>query len=620
MIVKVPRDAEITTPPISDPDSLALWLKEKPPEWASLIATRIALRVAPILRDALCADEESRRAQIVLPSLIALAAVSTSSAQFDRTQDVRQAVRTAARGATDAMAEIYSESQMNVIHSIEAVPEEHLYIHELEADRDAVRVAAYAVDAIVHAVQTTSELFDVVAGLASFDAILDSVTSTAKEAHWAVDGANGYKEFYSAVECDSEEEIEPLHISEFWRAVQRDAAYLEAGANDANEAATSGNLSEYRLWPDGIPIWASRRWAKFKDAMPPEERWDKWIDWYDACLLGKFSICELAMKAITVAGKEWLEGPAKTNATTENLNDGDEHSNNGTTNVPENLNYQVALSFAGEQREYVEEVARHLQARSIAVFYDEFESAQLWGKDAVEAFHEVYSTRAKYVVMFISSDYVTKFWPRHERRSALSRMLKEERDNILPVRFDDTLVPGLPDTMLYLEANEYSPAELSAVIANKIGIPAFDGKASDVPPPRMASPLGEAKFDYSSYNGRYIIGSGVAEFETKWSKASNTSIHIYNDPTSIHGVAIDRDASAIHEITKASSLDYTSRVQTPTTGQVVVLRNQNGLYAAVQILKIKDNTRGDNSDELHFRYAIQGNGTDSFEFFRESLE
>ena len=124
----------------------------------------------------------------------------------------------------------------------------------------------------------------------------------------------------------------------------------------------------------------------------------------------------------------------------------------------------------------------------------------------------------------------SKFWPRHERRSTLSRMLKEEGDYILPVRFDDTSVPGMSDTLFYLKAHENSPAELSAKIANRIGKPVFDGKASDVPPPRMTSPLGEAKFDYSSYNGRYVIGSGVAEFETRWSKASDTSIHIYNDP------------------------------------------------------------------------------------------
>jgi hypothetical protein len=43
--------------------------------------------------------------------------------------------------------------------------------------------------------------------------------------------------------------------------------------------------------------------------------------------------------------------------------------------------YQVALSFAGEQRDYVEAVSRFLRARGIAVFYDRFEAVTLWGKD-----------------------------------------------------------------------------------------------------------------------------------------------------------------------------------------------------------------------------------------------
>ena len=42
--------------------------------------------------------------------------------------------------------------------------------------------------------------------------------------------------------------------------------------------------------------------------------------------------------------------------------------------------------------------------------------------------------------------------------------------------------------------------------------------------------------------------------------------------------------------------------------------------AHVQILNIKDETRGEDSDELHFLYAIQGDGTDNFESFRDILE
>ena len=54
-------------------------------------------------------------------------------------------------------------------------------------------------------------------------------------------------------------------------------------------------------------------------------------------------------------------------------------------------------------------------------------------------------------------------------------------------------------------------AQLSAIIAIKLGIWPFDGKASQVPPTSMTSPTGEVAFDYSSHNGRYVIGSGMLE-------------------------------------------------------------------------------------------------------------
>ena len=101
-------------------------------------------------------------------------------------------------------------------------------------------------------------------------------------------------------------------------------------------------------------------------------------------------------------------------------------------------------------------------------------------------------------------------------------------------------------------------------------------------------------FDYSSFNGRYIIGRGNFEFETDWSKASNSDIHVYNDPPSIHGVALcPRHVANISEVSDGGSLDYTSRARTASTGQIVVFRNTHGIYAAVQVLSIKDDSRGD---------------------------
>ena len=127
--------------------------------------------------------------------------------------------------------------------------------------------------------------------------------------------------------------------------------------------------------------------------------------------------------------------------------------------------YEVALSFAGEQREYVGEVARALQCRGIAVFYDEFEKVALWGKHLPEELQAVYERKSSRVVIFVSKAWVEKAWPRHERRAALSRAVREPGEYVLPVRFDDTPVPGLPDGVHYLKAQDYSsPAELAEMV------------------------------------------------------------------------------------------------------------------------------------------------------------
>lgn len=275
--------------------------------------------------------------------------------------------------------------------------------------------------------------------------------------------------------------------------------------------------------------------------------------------------------------------------------------------------YEVALSFAGEQRGYVEDVAQALQARGVAVFYDDFESVRLWGKDLTEEFQRIYEHGAGKVVMFVSKEYVEKSWPRHERRSALSRHVREDEEFVLPVRFDCTEVPGLPSSTAYLWADEHPSVELATMIAEKLGIQPFRGKASDVPAPRSTAYAGEVAFDYSSFNGRYIIGRGNLEFETNWSKASNTAIHVYNDPPSIYGVAVcPREVRWIGEVTNAAALDYTSRSRSPVLGQIAVFQNRYGFYAAVQILDIKDDSRGDPFDQLRIRYLIQEDGTDDF--------
>lgn len=131
--------------------------------------------------------------------------------------------------------------------------------------------------------------------------------------------------------------------------------------------------------------------------------------------------------------------------------------------------YDVALSFAGEDRQYVRSVANSLKSSGIAVFYDEFEAVELWGKDLVAHLQSIYQEKARFCVIFVSRHYLEKPWPRHERRSAQARQLVANEEYLLPARFDDSELPGLPPTIGYVDLRNISPEDLAQMIRRKLG-------------------------------------------------------------------------------------------------------------------------------------------------------
>ena len=131
--------------------------------------------------------------------------------------------------------------------------------------------------------------------------------------------------------------------------------------------------------------------------------------------------------------------------------------------------FDIALSFAGENREYVERVAILLQQLGISVFYDSFEEPNLWGKNLYDYLSDIYQNQAKYTIVFISESYNEKLWTNHERQSMQSRALEENREYILPVRFDNTTVPGILNTTGYIDLRNKKPEELVEIIKKKLG-------------------------------------------------------------------------------------------------------------------------------------------------------
>jgi hypothetical protein len=130
--------------------------------------------------------------------------------------------------------------------------------------------------------------------------------------------------------------------------------------------------------------------------------------------------------------------------------------------------FDVALSFAGEDRLYVSRVAEALKAKKIRVFYDEFEVAQLWGQDLYERLDEIYRVKSRYAMIFASESYTRKMWTNHERRSAQARTLEEKGPYLLPVRLDKSEIPGLRSTLGYLDGSTHTPEEIANLFEHKL--------------------------------------------------------------------------------------------------------------------------------------------------------
>jgi len=130
--------------------------------------------------------------------------------------------------------------------------------------------------------------------------------------------------------------------------------------------------------------------------------------------------------------------------------------------------WDVALSFAGAQREYVGQVAAALKARGVRCFYDADEQVRLWGTHLAEELPRIYAQESAAVVVFISADYAGPGWGRLERQAAFSRAVAEAGVYVLPARFDDSELSGLLPDVVTVDLRRYTPEQFAGLVAEKV--------------------------------------------------------------------------------------------------------------------------------------------------------
>ncbi len=90
------------------------------------------------------------------------------------------------------------------------------------------------------------------------------------------------------------------------------------------------------------------------------------------------------------------------------------------------------------------------------------------GNDLYTLLDDVYRRRARFVIAFVSLHYISKPWTRHERESAQARALTEVGAYFLPVRLDDSELPGLRPTVGYVDARHTTIERLVSMIQQKL--------------------------------------------------------------------------------------------------------------------------------------------------------
>ena len=134
--------------------------------------------------------------------------------------------------------------------------------------------------------------------------------------------------------------------------------------------------------------------------------------------------------------------------------------------------FDVALSFPGESRAFIEEIAGALEGRlgPDRYFYDNNYKAQLARPSLDVLLQDIYRNRSKLIVVFLGGNYQHKEWCGIELRAIHEIILERGYDRIMFVRLDDGAVDGVFKTDGYVDARQHNPAEIAHFIQQRVAL------------------------------------------------------------------------------------------------------------------------------------------------------
>lgn len=130
--------------------------------------------------------------------------------------------------------------------------------------------------------------------------------------------------------------------------------------------------------------------------------------------------------------------------------------------------YDFAISFSGAQRSQARDLANAFKGRGSSVFFDEFETTGIVGKNLAEELYRIYNSEARYCLILVSKEYKSGPWTNQERRAALDKAIgNAKRTYIIPIKIHDIDLPGLSTSIAYLNWKA-NPTDLANLLYEKL--------------------------------------------------------------------------------------------------------------------------------------------------------
>ena len=108
--------------------------------------------------------------------------------------------------------------------------------------------------------------------------------------------------------------------------------------------------------------------------------------------------------------------------------------------------YDIALSFAGENRDLAQALFDKLITREISVFYDQNEQHRILAENVEDYLAPIYRSEADYVVVLLSMHYPKKIWTKFESEQFKTRF---GENKIIPIWYSDTNTSIFDETRKY---------------------------------------------------------------------------------------------------------------------------------------------------------------------------